>query len=88
MLRISPQPGKEQTVTIKLEGKLLEPFVETVREACEKWQSRAERVRLDLAAVSYVDAAGVRLLRELMRAGIQIAACSGFVAELLRHVEA
>jgi hypothetical protein len=32
-----------------------------------------------------VDAAGVQLLRDLKREGIEIAACSSFVAELL-HV--
>ena len=85
VLKISTQSEELQTVTIKLEGEILEPFVETVRDACKKWQSRAKCVRLDLAGVSYVDAAGARLLSDLMRAGVQVAACSNFISELLRH---
>ena len=33
--------------------------------------------------VTYADAAGTQLLRDLMREGIDIAACSSFLAELL-----
>jgi hypothetical protein len=40
--------------------------------------------RLDLAAVTYVDAAGVELLRDLIAEGVEIAACSSFVHELLQ----
>jgi anti-anti-sigma regulatory factor len=63
---------------IKLEGEIREPWVEAVRDACTE-----RSVRLDLAAVSYVDAAGVRLLQNLRREGIEIAACSNFIDELL-----
>jgi anti-anti-sigma regulatory factor len=69
--------------TVKLEGQILEPWVSAVREACTKRRRRS--LCLDLAHVTYVDAAGVQLLRDLKREGIEIAACSSFVAELL-HV--
>ena len=69
---------------LKLEGEILEPWVGAVREACTEQGCRSGRLRLDLSAVTFVDAAGARLLRELVGAGIEIAACSGFVAELLR----
>jgi hypothetical protein len=38
---------------------------------------------LDLSGVTYVDAAGVHLLRELLHQGALICACSGFVSALL-----
>jgi hypothetical protein len=41
-------------------------------------------IRLDLSSLSFADEAGIRLLRELLRQGAQIAAASGFVAALLR----
>jgi anti-anti-sigma regulatory factor len=71
-------------LTIKLEGRLLGPWVPAVRDACRARGRRSGRLRLDLAAVTYADAAGARLLRDLMGAGVEIAACSGFVGELLR----
>jgi hypothetical protein len=47
---------------------------------------RLEQVGLDLAAVTFLNAAGAELLHELIRQGIIITRCSAFVAELL-HVE-
>jgi hypothetical protein len=73
-------------LTIKLEGEILEPWVSSVRDACVPQGSRSEPVCLDLATVTYVDAAGTQLLRDLMREGIAIAACSSFIGELL-HLE-
>jgi ABC-type transporter Mla MlaB component len=72
-------------LTIKLEGEILEPCVDTVRDACTQRCPRSQRLRVDMAAVTYADAAGVQLLRELMREGIQIAAYSNFIGELLHR---
>jgi len=71
-------------LTIKLEGQLVGPWVSAVRDACQARGRRSGRLRLDLAALTYADAAGVQLLRELTGGGVEIAACSGFVGELLR----
>ncbi|HKB35997.1 MAG TPA: hypothetical protein VKD72_06055 [Gemmataceae bacterium] len=86
MLRITRITGADSAQTIKLEGKLLGPWVDEVREACAQAMARSGRTRLDLVAVTFADAAGVALLRELIRQGVEIAACSGYVAELL-HAE-
>jgi anti-anti-sigma regulatory factor len=74
-------------LTLKLEGEILDPWVDTVREACTQRGRRSRRLHLDLAAVTYVDAAGARLLRDLVGEGIGIAAYSSFLGELL-HLEA
>ena len=55
-----------------------------VRDACRGRGRRSGRLLLDLAAVTYADAAGVQLLRALIGEGVEIAACSGFVGVLLR----
>lgn len=69
-------------MTIKLEGQILEPWVETIREACLH-ESGTTRVSLDLAAVTFVDRTGVQLLRELMSGGVGITTCSSFVTDLI-----
>jgi hypothetical protein len=69
---------------VKMEGQILEPWVAVVREVCARRGRRSKRLRLDLAAVTYVDAAGAQLLRDLLRAGVEIGACSGYVQELLK----
>ena len=84
MLRITGPSRKDGILTLKIEGQVLAPWVSAVRDACKKLAPRAERLDLDLTDVTYTDAAGTQLLRDLMREGVQIAACSSFVAELLR----
>jgi len=83
VLRITRLSRKGPMATIKLEGELLEAWVGEVRKACAELMVGASRTRLDLAAVTYVDAAGVQLLRDQIRQGIEIVACSSFIAELL-----
>lgn len=82
MLRMTRLDEPGASSTWKLEGKLVGPWVSALREACEG----AEGVRLDLSAVSYADAAGIQLLRELRDCGTMLD-CTGLVAELL-HTEA
>jgi ABC-type transporter Mla MlaB component len=86
MLKISQIPSAEASPTLKLEGKLLEPWVDELLRACDVRTTKPQDVRLDLSAVSFVDLAGIKVLRELIQRGIRIAACSGYVSELL-HLE-
>jgi ABC-type transporter Mla MlaB component len=85
MLKITHVAGTDSDPvrTLELEGELLAPWVGEVRQACAELMAGASRTRLDLAAVTFVDAAGVQLLRDLIRQGIEVAACSSFIAELL-----
>jgi ABC-type transporter Mla MlaB component len=70
--------------TLKLEGTLSGPWVEEVRRACTDPPAAASPLRLDLSAVTFVDAAGVSLLHDLLSRDVEITTCSGFIAELLR----
>jgi anti-anti-sigma regulatory factor len=86
MLRITRITGNDSAPRLKLEGKLLGPWVGELKRACAEPAESAGGLCLDLSAVTFVDAAGLKLLRELLGRGITLAACSGLVAELL-HVE-
>lgn len=79
MLRITTLEGADSRPILRLEGKLLEPWVDEVRRACMERRPPL----LDLSALTYMDAAGVRFLRELLHEGAAIVACSGFVSALL-----
>jgi ABC-type transporter Mla MlaB component len=81
VLRITELSRKGRT--LRLEGEVLGPWVGALRDACAP---SGRRLRLDLAGVTYIDAAGVQLLRELAREGVELTACSNFIAELL-HLE-
>ncbi|HEV3302494.1 MAG TPA: hypothetical protein VG055_22755 [Planctomycetaceae bacterium] len=83
MLRVTQASGDQTGITLKLEGKLIEPWVSEVRQLFDNNQQSSHH-RLDLASVSYVDHAGAELLRELVGRGVEIVASSPYVAELLR----
>jgi anti-anti-sigma regulatory factor len=83
MLKITVQADDASGVLLKLEGKLVQPWVEELAQVCTHWTANTHAIRLDLSAVTFVDAAGTQLLRELIRQQVAITACSRFVAELL-----
>jgi ABC-type transporter Mla MlaB component len=84
MLRISRVSNHDATATLRVEGKLVGPWVGALEEACVEQAASEGGVHLDLSAVSFVDAAGVKLLRELLSREIKLSACSQLVAELLQ----
>lgn len=84
MLKITKASGNGPNRTIKLEGEILVPWVSAIRSACMKNGRRSMRPVLDLSSVTYADAAGAQLLRELRRKGVEIVSCSGYVQELLK----
>ncbi|HEY2589593.1 MAG TPA: hypothetical protein VGI81_27860 [Tepidisphaeraceae bacterium] len=82
MLRIT-EISEANAVTLKLAGKLVGPWIGELRSACGRAAARYGTVRLDLADVSFVDADGIALIRELAGGGLAIARTNPFVAELL-----
>ncbi len=84
MLRLTRIAGTHRVKAIKLEGKLLGPWVDEVSKVCAADTDPSGRIDLDLSALIFVDAAGERLLRDLIAQGIQVVACSSYIAELLR----
>ncbi len=83
MLRITRITGRHPNQTIKLEGKLMRPWVDEVRQACTSGADPAGRTSLDLSDLTFVDTAGEGLLRDLIGQGFAVAACSSYVAALL-----
>jgi ABC-type transporter Mla MlaB component len=86
MLRISRPECHDSISTLKLEGKLVGPWVTELARSCNELACSADYLRLDLSAVTFVDGPGLALLHDLLGRGATLAACSGLVAELL-HLE-
>jgi ABC-type transporter Mla MlaB component len=89
MLKIARVDGEmcpsDSISTLKLEGKLIGPWVDELSRACEELATPPSGLHLNLSAVTFIDSAGINLLGDLIRRGATISACSGFVAELLRR---
>jgi ABC-type transporter Mla MlaB component len=83
MLKIS-EPIANHTTTLKLEGRLVGPWVEQLREICESHLAEHRRVKLDFTDVTYADRGGVALLMNLRMRGVELINCSPFLAEELK----
>lgn len=85
MLRITELVAEGKSGrTLRLEGKLVGPWVAELRRACGRGGEPSPSTRLELASVSYVDSAGIALLRELVERGVVLSPCSPYVSELLK----
>lgn len=85
MLKITQIPGPDSTVMLKVEGKLLEPWIDELFQSVAQASVDGKMPHLDLTALSYADQAGTRVLSELVQRGAVIMGASGFMAALLRR---
>ena len=79
MLKISEIPPSNHTVTLRLEGRVVGPWVTELRESCEKLLSNGRVLNLRLAEVEFLDPSGIRLLTNLRGRGVGLVDCSPFV---------
>jgi len=86
MLRITSLESTEGTATLKLEGRVAGPWVAELKRTADALLQRRP-IGLDLSDVTYVDAQGAALLRDLQARQASVYGCSSFVAELLRPKE-
>jgi ABC-type transporter Mla MlaB component len=84
MLKISQVATANHSVTLKLEGRVVGPWVDELRRICELVLSESRKLKLDLADVSFADAGGVRLLSGIKSRGVWLQNCSAFVEEQLK----
>lgn len=84
MLKIIVANGTNRATTVRLAGRLIGPWVEELRRACEPVLAKGDVLALDMSEVSFVDQAGVELLWRLRSRNAVLSNCSGFVAELLK----
>ena len=83
MLRITSQPNGPRETRLVLEGRLTAENVEELRRVSSEISSQGRRIALDLVAVRYADAAGIRMLRELIDDSADVQRASAFVTSVL-----
>jgi ABC-type transporter Mla MlaB component len=79
MLRITPTDCGNRNITLRLEGRIVGPWVPELWKACEKIMGEGLRLELDLAEVSFLEPAGVALVSRLRSRGVLLTQCSTFV---------
>ena len=84
MLRIWSVEPPEGTVILRLEGRLIGPWVEELRRSCDRVLPAGVKLTLDFSEVSFVDRNGIELIRTLGKRNVALLNCSPFVAEQLK----
>ncbi len=84
MLKISQAGKADHSVTLKLEGRVVGPWVGELRQVCETLLAEGRALKLDLADVTFVDFDGVAVLTGFKTRGVTLKDCSPFVDEQLR----
>lgn len=85
MLKISEAGTVNETVVLKLEGRIAGPWVAEVLNACERFLSEHRALKLDLADVSFLDRIGTAAISSLKSRGVSLENCSPFVVEQLKN---
>lgn len=92
MLRISGAEDRDRLTegTLRLEGEVTGPWVGELRRVCFELlgnnRNRQSHLVLDVAGVSFLDADGIALFRELSEQHVLFTNGSAFIAEQLRGV--
>jgi hypothetical protein len=84
MLRIVRIERPGTACTLRLDGRVIGPWVDELRRACEEALRTTHPVALDFSGVSFVDRPAIPLLLGLRDRGVALVNCSGFVSAVLR----
>jgi anti-anti-sigma regulatory factor len=85
MLRIVEGKAANNSMILRLDGRLINQWVGLLRASCEQGFEKGARLILDLAGVSFADHEGVQLLRQLEQQQVTIINCSPFLREQLKQ---
>jgi anti-anti-sigma regulatory factor len=84
MLKISQAGKANHSVTLRLEGRVVGPWVGELRQVCEALLTEGRALRLNLVDVTFADADGVGVLSSLKSRGVKLTSCSAFLKEQLK----
>jgi anti-anti-sigma regulatory factor len=87
MLKIVFDEMTDGIFNVRLEGRVVGPWVAELRRSCEAVLATGVRLALDLSDVWFMDRDGVELLRSLRCRDVVVLNCSPFVAEQLKTQE-
>jgi hypothetical protein len=84
MLRIVLLETAGDGAMLSLEGRVIGPWVDELRQSCERILASGATLTLDLAEIAFLERDGVRLLKDLVDGGVAVVNCPAFVTEQLK----
>lgn len=86
MLRISEIAIRDGPRIVRLEGRLVGPWVREAGQYCDRLLNELSTLELDLTDLCYLDQNGALLLARLRAQGVSFVNSSPFVEEQLKSV--
>ncbi len=83
MLRITRLPDQPSVVKLKVEGRIASDEVEVLERECLQHMIDGGQVSLDFSGVTYINRAGVAMLKRLSEGKLKIMNCSPLTKDLL-----
>lgn len=87
MLKISEESRNRKGLTLRVEGRIVGPWVEELRMAHQALTQAGKQITLILEEVSFCDRDGVELLKMLAAGGVLLDRCRPFLQEQLKDGE-
>ena len=87
MLKITQAGKATHSVTLKLEGRVVGPWVGELRQVCEPLLNDSSKLALDLTEVTFADESGVTFLTSLRARGVKLLSAMPFVEEQLKSAK-
>ena len=86
MLRITQLVCEDRLLTLRLEGRIVGPWVEELERTCSSLLAKNPATTIELAGVAFLDGAGAELLLRLQEQGVTLTGGSAFLREYLQCV--
>jgi ABC-type transporter Mla MlaB component len=83
MLKITRIQETRSDVRLKLEGKITAEWAALVNGECRSLLQQGKTVHLDCSNVDFIDAMGIEVMNNLLRAQVTVVSAPGYVTELL-----
>jgi anti-anti-sigma regulatory factor len=83
VLRITSSTENDRPTTLKIEGRIAGDWVNELTRVVSMVVGTRCAIVLDMAGVTFVDQAGIAVLRDLQDRGIELVNCSDFVWTLV-----
>ena len=84
MLKISTLRRTNNQVVLLLEGRIIYRAIAQLLDCCENALKQHGHLTLDLSGVTFISAAGIKVLQEIASRQVTITNYSGFIAEQLK----
>lgn len=83
MLRITEISESADSITLKVEGRIVSEWVTVLEQECLKWLRTKPEVLLDFSEVKFIEHNGVVMLKRIASPNLRLINCPALIKEML-----